>query len=205
MKANWMAALVAAVFFGVAQPALAAVNVVDANVSYEETANVNNQELKLNGAGVRYKAIFKVYALGLYLSENKKSSEKEVVATRGPKRFALILLRDMSNNELGNGFLKTVRDNLDNEERAKISSPMFKLGEIFSHVPELAKGSSLTIDLDPVVGLIASYNGKILGEAIPDQGLCDAVMKIWLGEHPVDTALKRALLGQKAEERRGVN
>ena len=38
-----------------------------AGVRYAPTAVVGNATLQLNGAGVRYKAIFKVYAAGLYL------------------------------------------------------------------------------------------------------------------------------------------
>ena len=40
-----------------------------ADVKYEETASLSGSTLQLNGAGVRYKAVFKVYTAGLYLEK----------------------------------------------------------------------------------------------------------------------------------------
>lgn len=42
-----------------------------AGVKIDETAKFGNQDLKLNGAGIRYKVIFKVYAAAFYLADKK--------------------------------------------------------------------------------------------------------------------------------------
>jgi hypothetical protein len=38
-------------------------------VKFEQTTEVRGARLQLNGAGVRYKAVFKVYSAGLYLAK----------------------------------------------------------------------------------------------------------------------------------------
>lgn len=52
-----------------AQPAMAQANagLEPAGVRYPAHASVAGQALVLNGAGTRYKAVFKVYTAGLYL------------------------------------------------------------------------------------------------------------------------------------------
>ncbi len=50
-----------------------------ADVKYDETTSVGGSTLLLNGAGVRYKAVFKVYTAGLYLE--KKTAIVTTVAT----------------------------------------------------------------------------------------------------------------------------
>ncbi len=54
-----------------------------ADVKYEPTQALGDSTVQLNGAGVRYKAVFKVYTAGLYL-EKKASTPQEVASQRGP-------------------------------------------------------------------------------------------------------------------------
>lgn len=171
-----------------------------AGIKLPDTTQIGQQDLRLNGVGVRYKTVFKVYAAALYLSE-KKTAVVDVLASGGAKRVSLVMLRDVSSNELSNGFLKGIRQNIDKDERAKLIGSMFKLGEIFALVPELTKGSVLNIDLIPKIGLSVSVNGKKLTEPIQDMALCNAVLKIWLGENPIDAQLKQAMLGESVNEK----
>ena len=43
-----------------------------AGVKFEDTIDQRGSKLVLNGAGARYKAVFKVYSAGLYLPKNQK-------------------------------------------------------------------------------------------------------------------------------------
>ena len=65
-----------------------------ADVKYEETSSLSGSSLQLNGAGVRYKAVFKVYTAGLYL-EKKASTPAEIMALKGPKRMSITMLREI--------------------------------------------------------------------------------------------------------------
>ncbi|MYN46242.1 lipoprotein transmembrane [Pseudoduganella sp. FT93W] len=175
-------------------PALAAVEV--AGVKFDDSIKVAGSELKLNGAGVRTKVIFKVYAAGLYLTE-KKSSVADVLATSGPRRVAITMLREVSSEDFGKAFMDGLNNNTDKNERTRILPQTMKFGEVFAQIPGLKKGDQLTLDWTPGEGTQCYLNGKKIGELMPDVAFYNAVLRIWLGEHPVDSDLKPALLGGK--------
>ncbi|HCE08940.1 MAG TPA: lipoprotein transmembrane [Oxalobacteraceae bacterium] len=169
-----------------------------AGVKLDETAKVANQELKLNGAGIRYKLFFKVYVAALYLSD-KKSTVPQILAAPGAKRIHLVMLRDVSSEDFGQAFMAGMRKNSDMTERAKIINQMMIFGELFASIPELKKGDVLTTDWIPGSGTVCSLNGKKISQVIPDVAFYNALLKIWLGRSPADEKLKRALLGEKEE------
>ncbi len=170
-----------------------------AGVKLEETIRVANQDLKLNGAGIRYKAIFKVYVAGLYLTE-KKQTVPEVLAASGAKRVTIVMLRDISNEELGRGFMSGIQQNSERAEKAKFIMQLQKFGEIFASIPELRKGDVLTTDWIPGSGTLVHLNGKKVSDVLPDIAFYNALLRIWLGDKPVDSRLKPLMLGEKPEE-----
>ncbi|MBI1772940.1 MAG: chalcone isomerase family protein [Burkholderiales bacterium] len=171
-----------------------------AGVKFDENVQVGGTELKLNGAGIRYKAIFKVYAAGLYLKE-KKTTVPEVLASAGPRRVTIVMLRDLSNEEFGRGFMSGIQQNTDKAEKSKMTSQFIRFGELFASVPELKKGDVMTNDWIPGVGTVVALNGKKMGDPYPDLGFYNALLRIWLGESPVDRSLKKAMLAE--EDTRG--
>src|SRR4029453_6973320 len=85
---------------------------------FEPTVQVANTRLALNGAGIRYKIVIKVYAAGLYLG-TKASTTEAVLAAPGPKRMHLVMLREIDSNEFGKLFTRGMQDNAGREEFAK--------------------------------------------------------------------------------------
>ncbi|OWW19443.1 chalcone isomerase family protein [Noviherbaspirillum denitrificans] len=163
-------------------------------VKMDESTKVANQDLKLNGAGLRTWAVFKVYAAGLYLPEKKKAVP-DIMALNGPRRIKLVLLRDVNNEELGQAFMDGLNANSDKAEKAKFVNQTVKMGEIFASIPKLNKGDTITSDWIPGQGMHVLVNDKRVGEVLPDIAFYNAFMRIWLGEKPVDNTLKQALLG----------
>jgi hypothetical protein len=53
------------------------------------------------------------------------------------------------------------------------------------------------VDWVPGTGTVMTLNGKSVSEPLPDIGFYNALLKIWLGDKPVDTSLKPLLLGAK--------
>ena len=172
-----------------------------ANVKYETVADLAGQKLQLNGAGVRYKFVVKVYAAGLYLTQ-KASTTAEVLAAPGPKRIHIHMLRDIDGNELGKLFTKGIEANVTREEFAKSINGVLKLSEIFASRKQLNSGDSFFVDYVPGVGSTVLVNGKQLGETIKEPEFYSALLRIWLGDKPADDNLKEALLGIKREKRR---
>ncbi|MBV8666529.1 MAG: chalcone isomerase family protein [Burkholderiaceae bacterium] len=167
-----------------------------AGVKFDDTAIVANQELKLNGAGIRHKFIVKVYVAGLYLPE-RKNTLTDILALPGSKRITLTLLRDIDPDTLGQAFMDGIKKNSDMNERARIIGQMTTFGNLFATVPELKKGDVLTVDWIPGGGTACSLNGKKVGDSIPDVAFYNALVKIWLGSKPADESLKAAMLGAK--------
>lgn len=185
----------AAALFAVAslQPAFAA---EVAGVKFDDTITLAGQQLKLNGAGLRTKVIFKVYALGLYLAE-KKTTVADVLASSGPRRVQIVVLRELTSEEFGKAFMAGMNDNTDQVERGKIVPQTKQFGEMFAAIPALKKGDTLTVDWIPNSGTQVALNGKNVGTVLPDVAFYNAILRIWLGDKPVDTSLKPALLGEK--------
>ena len=169
-------------------------------VKYEATQQLGNAKLQLNGAGIRYKAVFKVYAAGLYLA-SKAATPEEVLAAPGPKRLQIVMLRDIDGSELGKLFTRGMQDNAPREEFSKSIPGTLRMSDIFSAKKKLTAGESFSIDWVPNVGTLVVVNGKPQGEPIKEPEFFSALMKIWLGKSPADSQLKSALLGHAAPTR----
>lgn len=162
-------------------------------VKYEPTARVANSTLVLNGAGVRYKAIFKVYTAALYLPA-KVGTTEQVVNQQGARRMHIVMLREIDANELGKLFVKGMQDNATRDEFAKSINGTIKMGEMFAGYKKLAAGDRFTIDFVPGTGTVITVNGK-QEMTVKEPEFFSALMHIWLGKQPADSQLKEALLG----------
>jgi hypothetical protein len=166
-----------------------------AGVKFPYTATVGNTALSLNGAGIRYKFVVKVYTAGLYLGA-KASTPEAVYNSAGPKRMHVVMLRDIDANELGKLFTDGMQKNATREEFGKAIPGTLKLAEIFAAKKRLSAGDSFNVDYVPGTGTSVLVNGKPTGEPIKEPEFFTALMKIWLGQSPADWQLKDALLGQ---------
>lgn len=161
----------------------------------EDAVDLQGNKLQLNGAGVRYRAVFKVYAAGLYLSK-KAGTAEEVFAAPGPKRLSITLLREVDANDLGKAFTKGFEENSPKAEMSKLIPGLIKMGQIFSDQKKMVAGENFTIDWVPGIGTIITVKGKQQGEAFKEPEFYAALMRIWLGPNPADFKLKDALLGK---------
>jgi hypothetical protein len=165
-------------------------------VKLEDSVQVGGKNLVLNGAGARIKAVFKIYSMGLYLSE-KKATPADVLAAPGPKRFKIVLLRELTGEEFGSAFLAGINKNLEKDEKSKYVNQLVKFGEMFDTIGGLKKGDVVIGDWVPGTGLLLTLNGKRIIDPIPEQGFYNAILRIWIGNSPADHLLKPLLLGEK--------
>ena len=167
-----------------------------AGVRLEDRDRISNSELMLNGAGLRKRAFFQVYAIGLYLPE-KKTAAAEAVAATGPKRVAIHMLRDVDADQFSGALADGIKDN-HSEADAKALEPRVKLlAAIMAEMKEAKKGMRITLDWVPAVGTQMTVEGKPAGAPIPGEDFYRALLRIWLGENPIQADLKKALLGEK--------
>ncbi|MDM0044988.1 chalcone isomerase family protein [Variovorax dokdonensis] len=168
-----------------------------AGVKIEDQLNLEGNALQLNGAGVRYKTVIRVYTAGLYLSRKAQSME-EALAAPGAKRMAITMLRDIDANELGKLFMRGVEDNSPKSEFSRLIPGLLRMGQLFADKKNLKAGDSFTIDWVPGKGTLIAINGQQQGAPIAEQAFFNALMRIWLGQVPADFKLKDALLGLPA-------
>ena len=165
---------VALLAFGLAAGAALA---APTSTKFEPQMEVQGTRLQLNGAGTRYKAIFKVYTAGLYLGA-KAASTEAVLAAPGAKRMHIVMLRDIDANELGKLFTRGMQDNSPKEEFSKSIAGTIRLSELFSAKKKLAAGESFSVDYVPGQGTTVLINGKASIEPIKEPEFFASLLKI---------------------------
>ena len=164
-------------------------------VIYAPTLQSQGKTLELNGAGTRYKAVFKVYTAGLYLEKPARSFQ-EIAAMPGPKRISVTMLRDIDSAELGKLFSRGMEDNMERAAFSKLIPGVMRMSELFSQHKKLLTGENFSVDWIPGQGSIVTVKGQPQGEAFKEPEFFNALLGIWLGPKPADQQLKKALLGE---------
>ena len=173
-----------------------AATVTLADVKYADSVKIQDAALLLNGAGIRYKAVFKVYTAGLYL-EQKAGTPQDVFALPGNKRLSITMLREIDSGELGKLFSRGMEDNMDRASFSKLIPGVLRMSQIFSDHKKLEAGDTFTIDWVPGKGTIITVKGVVQGEPFKEPAFFNALLGIWLGNKPADWKLKDALLGKE--------
>lgn len=156
--------------------------------------SANGTTLALNGAGTRYKAVFKVYDLALY-TPRKVDSVDALLALPGPKRLQFVALRELPTSDLGRLFVQGIGDNSPRETTQRHVLSMSRLIEVFSTRAKLLVGEQFAMDFVPGKGTVFSIDGKVQGEPVGDAEFFNMILRIWVGPSPADRLLKDALLG----------
>ena len=156
----------------------------------------DDQKLLLNGAGLRKRAFFQVYVIGLYLPE-KKAAAVEVIGAPGPKRVSIHMLRDVGADQFSDALMDGMKENHAEAEMKALEPRVKQLAAVLGAMKEAKKGMRITLDWLPAAGTQVTVEGKPAGAPIPGEDFYRALLRIWLGEKPVQEDLKKALLGEK--------
>ena len=165
-----------------------------AGVKFDNTIQLGGGPLVLNGAGVRYKAIFKVYAAALYLP-SKTSNPETAISMPGAKRIQLVMLRSVDGNEFGKLLSAGMEKNASRDEFIQSLPGIVRMGEAAARYKQLAVGDTLIFDWVPNVGFTLYVKGRQEVGPYKDPAFYNAMTKIWLGRAPADLLLKEGLLG----------
>jgi len=163
-------------------------------VKFEPTIQVGGQSLQLNGAGVRTRLMFKVYAAGLYVPQ-KANAPAALLAQKGPRRVAIGMLRDVDADTFVGALNDGLKANLSEQQLAGFKPQIDTLNANFKAVGEAKKGDQINFEFTPETGTRILVNGQPRGAAIPGESFFEAVLRVWIGEKPVDASLKKGLLG----------
>jgi hypothetical protein len=190
MSIRLMAAMMAALML-YAPAASVAAEVEVQGVRLPDHANVGGSDLVLNGAGLRTKIFFKVYVGSLYLPA--KATTAQAVLAQSPRRIQMNMLRDLTAQQLVDSLNEGLAANTTDAERAAIKSQIDALEKIMRSFNETKSGSVVTLDYIGDVTHI-SLDGKERG-AIGGDDFNRALTNVWIGAHPAQDDLKKALLG----------
>ncbi|MBE2260686.1 MAG: chalcone isomerase family protein [Candidatus Accumulibacter sp.] len=166
-----------------------------AGVKFDDKTSVANSELVVNGAGLRKKVFFQVYAMALYLPE-KSGDAEAVLASKGGKRIAITLLRDLTAKQFVEALQEGMANNHSEAEMAALKDRLKQLSDTMLAIGEAKTGTTIVIDWLPDSGTRLTVNGQVKGKDIAGEDFYKALLKIWLGNKPVQDDLKQALLGK---------
>lgn len=161
---------------------------------FEPTVQLGGQTLTLNGVGLRKRAIFKVYVNGLYVPQ-KSGDAAVIINEKGPRRASLRMLRDVDADTFASSFADGIKSNSSEAQLAALKPQIDAFIAMMKSSGEAKKGDVINFDYTPEGGTRVTVNGQPRGNAIPGNEFYAAVMRIWLGDKPVDDGLKKGLLG----------
>lgn len=144
--------------FGFAFNVCADVNVE--SIRYEDSAVVGQTTLQLNGAGLRKKVFFKVYAAGLYVPQ-KAQTAQGVLEQNGAARVRLGLLRDVSAKSFVSALEEGLQDNTDEATRKEIASELAKLIKAMNEIGDVKEGDLVDFDFSGKTTSVL-VNGKLV-------------------------------------------
>jgi NADH dehydrogenase/NADH:ubiquinone oxidoreductase subunit G len=162
-------------------------------VKIDDKTRVANADVMLNGAGLRKRLFFKVYAMGLYVAQ-KNANAAALIDQPGPKRVSIRMLRDVSADAFNEALAEGIRANHSEAEVKALEPRLKELGAVIAEVGEAKKGMAIDLDWTGSDTQVM-VNGKPTGKPIAGADFYKALLKIWLGDKPVQDDLKRALLG----------
>ncbi len=163
-------------------------------MKFEPTVQVGGQSLQFNGTGVRTRAVFKVYAAGLYVPQ-KSTDARALVAQKGPRRIAMALLRDVSADSFAEALNDGLKANNSEAESRGAAKPGRRSQRALKAVGAVKKGDMVLFEFVPDTGTRIVVNGQPRGASIPGEAFFAAVLRIWIGDKPVDSGLKKGLVG----------
>ena len=163
-------------------------------VKLEPTAQVGGAALVLNGAGVRTRAIFKVYVAGLYVPQ-KANSGAALLSQKGPRRVAITMLRNVDADTFAGALIEGLQKNHSEAQLAGFKTQIDALNANLKSAGDAKKGDVIHLDFAPDVGTRVIVNGKPQGNAIAGEDFYAAVLRIWLGDKPADGDLKKGMVG----------
>jgi long-chain acyl-CoA synthetase len=160
-------------------------------VKLEDKISLAGQDLVLNGAGIRSRAIFKVYVASLYVPQ--KTTDLAAALAKGPRRIQLNLLRTLSADQLTDALNEGLAEANSPAELSAVRPQADQLIGIMKAFKEVKEKDVVTLDFVDGATKVG-WNGENKG-SVPGEAFNRALTRIWIGDKPVQADLKKALLG----------
>lgn len=160
-----------------------------AGVTMPDTLAAGDKTLKLNGLGLRKKAVFKVYVGGLYLEAPSKDAAA-ILASDQAKAVRMTFLRDVSKSQLKDAFAEGFEGNA----KEKAAAQKAAIDKLYALIPDMKETQTLSFSYVPGAGTTVFHGDKALG-VVEGKEFAEALFAIWLGPKPPSEDLKKGMLG----------
>ncbi len=173
-----------------------AITVSDIDVPDISPATASSPEMLLRGASVRRVYGFvKVYVGALYLQDNSITDDL-IVSTDNARRMVFyVTSARVSARRFTNAIQDGLSINISKEQMLAMSDRVEKLVSLFDH--KFVEGTVGYIEWVPA----GQYSRIVIdGQergTVPGKDLNDALLKIWIGEHPVSERFREQVLGHR--------
>src|SRR5262249_8000866 len=143
----------------------------------------------LNGMGLRTKVIFKVYVAGLYV-EKPSQHPQEILRADQVRRGPLHMGRDVGKHKIP----EAINHGFERNSRAPVSALKDPPATLHAALPDLKDGDELSLTYLPGKGTVVQVPSGTT-TLIEGKDFADALFAVWLGADPVDSSVKKGLLG----------
>jgi len=164
-----------------------------AGVKFDDKIDVAGVPLVLNGAGLRTKVMLKIYVVGLYLPSRTTSADAVIGGSSQLRRVRLVLKRSLGAGTIWDAFDEGIQANSSSAELAALKPKLAQIEKQFEEIGDVAEGDAIDIDFSVDGATTVHFKGQPKG-SIPGPDLQRALLKIWLGQKPVQEDVKEALL-----------
>lgn len=161
---------------------------------FADRIQLEGSSLRLNGVGKRAVSIIKGYLAALYLGQGASTPE-QAYALGGPKRIQIYMLLDVGAEEFVKAVDKGIARNCTEAEQAALKDAQTVFIAQLRGVGKVKARDLINMDYLPASGTQLSINGRPAGPVVAGEVLYTALLKVFLGERPVDKRLKSGLLG----------
>lgn len=159
---------------------------------FDNTMVLAGRTLRLNGLGLRGVLWVKAFVAGLYLPATSKDPN-QILTMPGPKRVRLKVMLEAPSHELTKSFQHGAR-NENEQARLALGKRVDTLSALIDSLDTVRPGDVMDLDYLPDQGVQLRLNDKPVGEPVPGEDLYRVVLKIFVGERPVDKNMREGLL-----------
>jgi len=162
-----------------------------AGVTVPDTVQVGDDQLVLNGMGLRSKLWVKVYVGALYL-ERKSNAPEFIVDSKQNKRVVMHFLTDRATKaKMDDAWREGFAANSPGSS-AELGDSIEKFIGFFG---DMKTGDRVEIDIISGKGTTVTLNGEEKG-VIEGDAFARALLLVWLGDEPPTEDLKEGMLGK---------
>jgi hypothetical protein len=153
-----------------------------------DTVTLDGKTLRIIGAGIRNKWFFNVYVGALY-AEKPTFNAANLIKSEQVKRMDLHLLRDVGKDKI----VESIREGFEKQSKDQMPALQGRLDQLAGRGTGSQEGATRSRSATSRRKAWCSVGRRRKPSSRKD--FADALFSVWLGPDPVDSDLKRKLLG----------